>query len=124
MGELAPFITAFTTAVSVLAGLWIYRRTNRFDTLHFVFAVGVMLYTFYHYYVCGVLGILDPVHSAITGLFISSVAITNAYCSTCNTIDNVINIGVCRRKDLPGRRDDNPDRRKVESHTIFKSVEH
>jgi len=122
MGELAPFITAFTTAISVLAGLWIYRRTKRFDTLHFVFAVGVMLYTFYHYYVCGVLGILDPVHSAVTGLFISSVAITNAYCSTCNTIDNVINIGVCRRK-IP-KADIDPDRRKVESHTIFKSVEH
>ena len=121
MGELAPFITAFTTAISILAGLWILRRTKRVDTLHFVFSVGVMCYTFYHYYVCGILGVVDPVHSAVTGLFISSVAIVNAYCSTCNSIDNVVNIGVCRRT-IPSKKVED-DRRQVNSHTLFKSLQ-
>ena len=120
MEWLAPYMTAFTGAISILSALWIIRRTKRVDTLHFVFSIGVMIYTFYHFYACSILGIVDPLHGLITGLFISSVAVVNAYCSTCNTVEDV-NIGVCRRKNEAIVIEE--DRRKVNSHTIFKSSE-
>ena len=118
----AHVMTALTTALSVLSVLWIYRRTGRINTIHSIFGGGVVLYTMYHFYTCSILGIVDPVHSIISGLFISSVAIVNAYCSTCNAVDSVVNIGVCRRKANNNGRPSKVDRRHADSHTIFKSI--
>lgn len=120
---IVPIVTAMTTAISILSAMWIYRQTKRIDSVHMVFSVGVIIYTFYHFYACGVLGVIDPVHGTITGLFIASVAWVNAYCSTCNTTPDNINIGVCRRKETIVRKlNVDSDRRKIKSHTIFKNI--
>jgi formate hydrogenlyase subunit 4 len=122
MLELVPFATALTTAIAILSAIWIYRKTNRFDSVHFIFAIGVIVYTLFHFYACGILGIVDPLHGLVTGVFISSVAWVNAYCSSCNTGDNVVNIGVCRRKHPLSALKISKDRRQTNSHTIFKSI--
>ena len=123
METIAPIITALTTAISILAVLWIYRQTKRVDSVHFVTGIGVVLYTLYHFYACGILGTVNPIHGTITGIFISSMAWINAYCSTCNPNSSFINIGVCRRHkpDLKLFKTDE-DRRKIESHTVFKGI--
>lgn len=116
MYELEPFITAFTTAVAVLAGFWVYRKTGRLDTIHFVFGIGVICYTCYHYYAVS-LGFSDPVHTVVSGLFNGSVAITNAYCSTCRDYVGKIKIGVDRRtKESNGI---NYGRRKTTSQAVI-----
>lgn len=124
METLAPFVTAITTAIALLSAVWILRRTKRVDSVHFIFSIGIIVFTMYHFYACGVLGIINPMHGIITGLFISSVAWVNAYCSTCNNLDSVVNIGIDRRKEPPitRRRVSSDDRRKINSHTIFKSI--
>jgi hypothetical protein len=93
----APAITALSTTLAIMSVLWIYRRTGRADSVHFVFSVGVVIYALFHFYACGVLGIVNPLHGVISGLFVASVAIVNSYCSTCNTSANSINIGMDRR---------------------------
>jgi len=120
MDTLAPLITAMTTAIAILSVIWIYRRTKRIDSVHCIFGSGIVLYTLYHFYACGILEVVDPIHGIITGLFISSVAWVNAYCSTCSTIDNVVNIGINRRKELQKIGDE--DRRTIDSHTIFSNI--
>ena len=120
MELIAPFITALTMAISVMSLVWIYRKTSRIDSVHSVFAVGVIIYAGYHFIACG-LGVINPMYGAVSGLFISSVAWVNAYCSTCNAGTNIVNIGVCRRKTVDGRRNNQIDRRKYNSQKLIQS---
>ena len=116
MDMLAPFITAMTTTIAILSALWIYRRTQRLDTVHLVLSVGIIIYTVYHFYACGV-SIVLPTHEIITGFFLSSVAWVNAYCSTCNTTGTTVIMGINRRvkKSFWSAY----DRRKSPSHSVL-----
>ena len=121
MESIAPFITAMTMAIAVLAAFWIYRKTDRINSVHCIFAGGIIVYTIYHFLACG-MGMIDPFHGAITGIFIASTALINAYCSTCVGSPS-IKIGVDRRKvnNIPDRSFID-ERRQIDSHPIFKEV--
>ena len=116
MEILAHIITAMTTTIAILSALWIYRRTRRLDTIHSLFSIGVIIYTIYHFYACGI-AIVVPLHEVITGLFISSVAWVNAYCSTCNVTGPTVIMGINRRikKSFWSAY----DRRKAPSHSVL-----
>jgi len=117
METFAPYITAITAAVVIMALLWIGKQTKRIDSVHFLFGSGIMLYVIYHFYAVSTGDIFTPTYIIISNLFIASVALANAYYSTCVSVKNIVTIRSCRRKvnthKLVG------ERRAKHSHTLF-----